>query len=99
VDAILFNTSMDHIFDYNTAIEEAHHILKPAEVLSSLLMPGLSAQLYSSTMCISIIFVSSKFWRLSEIILKLKIFDGMKILSTLHIAMGYISEPNAERVD
>ena len=29
VDAVLFNTSLDHILDYNTAIEEAHRILKP----------------------------------------------------------------------
>ena len=29
VDAVLFNTSMDHILDYHTAIQEAHRILKP----------------------------------------------------------------------
>lgn len=29
VDAVLFNTSLDHILDYHTAIEEAHRVLKP----------------------------------------------------------------------
>jgi len=29
IDAVLFNTSLDHILDYHTAIEEAHRILKP----------------------------------------------------------------------
>jgi SAM-dependent methyltransferase len=29
MDAVLFNTSLDHILDYHTAIEEAHRILKP----------------------------------------------------------------------
>jgi hypothetical protein len=29
VDAMLFNTSLDHILDYHTAIEEAHRVLKP----------------------------------------------------------------------
>jgi SAM-dependent methyltransferase len=29
VDAELFNTSLDHILDYLTAIEEAHRVLKP----------------------------------------------------------------------
>lgn len=28
MDAVLFNTSLDHILDYHTAIEEAHRILK-----------------------------------------------------------------------
>ena len=29
VDAVLFNTSLDHILDYHTAIEEAWRVLKP----------------------------------------------------------------------
>lgn len=29
MDAVLFNTSLDHILDYHTAIEEAHRVLKP----------------------------------------------------------------------
>jgi len=29
VDAVLFNTSLDHILDYHTAIQEAHRVLKP----------------------------------------------------------------------
>lgn len=29
IDAVLFNTSLDHILDYHTAIEEAHRVLKP----------------------------------------------------------------------
>jgi hypothetical protein len=29
VDAVLFNTSLDHILDYHTAIDEAHRVLKP----------------------------------------------------------------------
>lgn len=29
VDAVLFNTSLDHILDYHTAIEEAHRVVKP----------------------------------------------------------------------
>src|SRR3990167_3028770 len=29
VDAVLFNTSLDHILDHHTAIEEAHRVLKP----------------------------------------------------------------------
>jgi len=29
VDAVLFNTSLDHILDYQTAILEAHRVLKP----------------------------------------------------------------------
>jgi SAM-dependent methyltransferase len=30
VDAVLFNTSLDHILDYHTAIEEAYRVLKPS---------------------------------------------------------------------
>ena len=30
MNAVLFNTSLDHILDYHTAIEEAHRVLKPA---------------------------------------------------------------------
>jgi len=29
VDAVLFNTSLDHILDYHTAIDEAHRVVKP----------------------------------------------------------------------
>ena len=29
VDAVLFNTSLDHILDYHTAIDEAHRVLRP----------------------------------------------------------------------
>lgn len=29
VDVVLFNTSLDHILDYHTAIEEAYRVLKP----------------------------------------------------------------------
>lgn len=29
VDVVLFNTSLDHILDYHTAIDEAHRVLKP----------------------------------------------------------------------
>jgi len=29
VDVVMFNTSMDHILDHHTAIEEAHRVLKP----------------------------------------------------------------------
>lgn len=29
VDAVLFNTSLDHILDYHTAIDEAYRVLKP----------------------------------------------------------------------
>ena len=29
VDAVLFNTSLDHILDYHTAIEESYRVLKP----------------------------------------------------------------------
>ncbi len=29
IDAVLFNTSLDHILDYHTAIEDAHRVLKP----------------------------------------------------------------------
>lgn len=29
VNAVLFNTSLDHILDHHTAIEEAHRVLKP----------------------------------------------------------------------
>lgn len=29
VDAVLFNTSLDHILDYHTAIEESHRVLTP----------------------------------------------------------------------
>jgi SAM-dependent methyltransferase len=29
IDAVLFNTSLDHILDWHTAIEEAHRVLKP----------------------------------------------------------------------
>jgi len=32
-DVVLFNTSLDHILDYNTAIEEAYRVLKPGGVL------------------------------------------------------------------
>ena len=28
VDAVLFNTSLDHILDYHTAIQEAHRVLR-----------------------------------------------------------------------
>lgn len=33
VDAVLFNTSLDHILDYHTAIEEARRVLKPRGVI------------------------------------------------------------------
>jgi len=33
VDAVLFNTSLDHILDYHTAIEEACRVLKPEGVI------------------------------------------------------------------
>ena len=29
VDAVTYNTSLDHILDYHTALEEAHRVLKP----------------------------------------------------------------------
>lgn len=29
VDAVLFNTSLDHILDYHTAIDESHRVLRP----------------------------------------------------------------------
>ena len=29
MDAVLFNTSLDHILDYHTAVDEAHRVLKP----------------------------------------------------------------------
>lgn len=29
IDAVLFNTSLDHILDYHTAIEEAYRVIKP----------------------------------------------------------------------
>jgi ubiquinone/menaquinone biosynthesis C-methylase UbiE len=29
VDVVLFNTSLDHILDYHTAIEEAYRVLRP----------------------------------------------------------------------
>lgn len=32
-DLVLFNTSLDHILDYNTAIEEAYRVLKTGGVL------------------------------------------------------------------
>jgi SAM-dependent methyltransferase len=32
-DVVLFNTSLDHILDYNTAIEEAYRVLKSGGVL------------------------------------------------------------------
>lgn len=33
VDAVLFNTSLDHMLDYHTAIEEACRVLKPGGVI------------------------------------------------------------------
>lgn len=30
VDAVLFNTSLDHILDYHTALEEAYRVLRPS---------------------------------------------------------------------
>lgn len=46
VDVVLFNTSLDHILDYHTAIQEAYRILKPGGSI----VIATNAWLYSATL-------------------------------------------------
>lgn len=50
-DAVGFQTSLDHIFDYHLAVAEAHRILRPGGrlYLATLLWTGVRAQLHTDT--------------------------------------------------